>query len=206
MRVVIADLKSRDGFVNKDTIVGGFGSRFRGFTWTTRWIERVRTIYQNVPSIHSAYLAAIFSSAGHEVIFTDERPVDGDLGLVLTSIVDYRHEIRWAEQARRSGMRVGFFGAMATHATKELENHADFVIKGEPEAAAQRLAQANTWRECRLVRRLSTWIPCHFPRGTCWLTRGRHTLSDDPCCRRGAHSLSFRAGVVRNFVPTARIA
>ena len=141
MRVVIADLKSRDGFVNKDTIVGGFGSRFRGFSWTTRWIERVRTIYQNVPSIHSAYLAAIFSSAGHEVIFTDERPVDGDLGLVLTSIVDYRHEIRWAEQARQSGMRVGFFGAMATHATKELQNHADFVIKGEPEAAAQRLAQ-----------------------------------------------------------------
>jgi len=141
MRVVIADLKSRDGFVNKDTIVGGFGSRFRGFSWTTRLIERVRKIYQNVPSIHSAYLAAIFSSAGHEVVFTDEQPVDGDLGLVLTSIVDYRHEIRWAEDARQRGMHVGFFGAMATHATERLQNHADFVIKGEPEAAAQRLAQ-----------------------------------------------------------------
>jgi radical SAM superfamily enzyme YgiQ (UPF0313 family) len=142
MRVVIADLKGRDGFVNKDTIVGGYGARFRGFSWTTRLIERVRKIYQNVPSIHCAYLAAIFESAGHEVVFTDEQLVDGDLGLVLTSIVDYRHEIRWAEEARRrSGMRVGFFGAMATHVTQELQNHADFVIKGEPEAAALRLAQ-----------------------------------------------------------------
>jgi radical SAM superfamily enzyme YgiQ (UPF0313 family) len=141
MRVVIADLKSRDGFVNKDTIVGGYGARLRGFSWTTRLIERVRKIYQNVPSIHCAYLAAIFSSAGHEVVFTDEQPADGDLGLVLTSIVDYRHEIRWADDARRRGMHVGFFGAMATHVTEVFKDHADFIIKGEPEAAAQRLAQ-----------------------------------------------------------------
>lgn len=141
MRVVIADLKSRDGFVNKDTIVGGYGGRLRGFSWTTRLIERVRKIYQNVPSIHCAYLAAIFSSAGHEVVFTDEQPLDGDLGLVLTSIVDYRHEIRWAEDARRRGMHVGFFGAMATHVTEVLQERADFILKGEPEAAALRLAQ-----------------------------------------------------------------
>src|SRR5262245_17315532 len=140
MRVVIADLKSRDGFVNKDTIVGGFGSRFRGFSWTTRLIERVRKIYQNVPSIHSAYVAAILSLAGHEVLFTDEKLIDGDVGLVLSSIVDYRNEIRWAEKARQSGMRVGFFGAMASHSPGVFENHADFVIKGEPEAAVQRLA------------------------------------------------------------------
>ena len=63
MRVVIADIKGRGGFVNKDTVVGGYGSRFRGFSWTTRWIERVRKLYQNVPSIHAAYLAAIFANA-----------------------------------------------------------------------------------------------------------------------------------------------
>jgi len=141
MRVVIADLKSREGFVNKDTIVGGYGARLRGFSWTTRLIERVRKVYQNVPSIHCAYLAAIFSAAGHEVVFTDEELVDGDLGLVLTSIVDYRNEIRWADDARRRGMHVGFFGAMATHVSELLQEHADFIIKGEPEAAAQRIAQ-----------------------------------------------------------------
>src|SRR4029077_20344557 len=112
MRVVLADLKSTDGFVNKDTIVGGFGSRFRGFSWTTRWIERLRKFYQNVPSVHAGYLAAIFAAKGHEVVFTDGLLVDGDLALVLTSIVDFRNEIRWAQQAKtRFGMRTGFFGA-----------------------------------------------------------------------------------------------
>lgn len=141
MRVVIADLKGRGGFVNKDTIVGGYGSRFRGFTWTTRWIERVRKLYQNIPSIHAGYLAAIFAGAGHEVQVTDEKVVDGDLALVLSTIVDHRHEIEWAEEARlKFGMRVGFFGAVATHVPELLEDHADFVIKGEPEHAAMRLA------------------------------------------------------------------
>lgn len=142
MRVVLADLRSNDGFVNKDTIVGGFGARFRSFSWTTRWIERVRKLYQNVPSVHAAYLAAIFSSEGHDVVFTDGPLVEGDVGLVLTSIVDYRNEIRWAVEARRQfGMRVGFFGAMATHASEVFDGHGDFIIKGEPEDAALRLAK-----------------------------------------------------------------
>src|SRR5262249_60555525 len=37
MRVVIADIKGRGGFVNKDTVVEGYVSRLRGFSWTTRW-------------------------------------------------------------------------------------------------------------------------------------------------------------------------
>lgn len=82
MRVVIADLKGRGGFVNKDTIVGGYGSRFRGFSWTTRWIERVRKLYQNMASIHTGYLAAIFEQAGHEVKITREEFVEGDIALM----------------------------------------------------------------------------------------------------------------------------
>src|SRR5262245_28533472 len=116
MRVVIADLVGKRGFVNKDTIVGGFGARFHGFSFTTRWIERMRRLYQKVPSVHAAYLAAIFESAGHEVVFTQGPLVEGDMALVLTSIVDYRHEMQWADSARRRGIRVGLFGAMATHA------------------------------------------------------------------------------------------
>src|SRR5438045_8955852 len=98
MRVVIADIEGRGGFVNKDTIVGGFGSRFRGFSWTTRWIERLRKHYQNVPSVHAAYLAAIFAAKGHEVIFTDGPGVERDLALLLASIVDFRHEILWSQR------------------------------------------------------------------------------------------------------------
>jgi anaerobic magnesium-protoporphyrin IX monomethyl ester cyclase len=141
MRVVIADIKGRGGFVNKDTVVGGYGSRFRGFSWTTRWIERARKLFQNVPSIHAGYLAAIFEQAGHSVRVTRDEFVDGDIALILSSLVDYRHEIEWAKEAkRRYGMRVGFFGAPATHMPELLENHADFLIKGEPEQAAIRIA------------------------------------------------------------------
>src|SRR5215471_16550906 len=140
MRVVIADLASDRGFVNKDTIVGGFGSRFQGFSWTTQWIERARKTFQNVTSVHAAYLAAIFGSAGHEVTFTEGPIPEGDLGLVLTSIVDYRAELAWADNARRKGLKVGLFGAMATHATDVVSGHSDFIIKGEPEHAVQRLA------------------------------------------------------------------
>jgi radical SAM superfamily enzyme YgiQ (UPF0313 family) len=141
MRVVIADLKGRGGFVNKDTVVGGYGSRFQGFSWTTRWIERARKLFQNVPSIHSGYLAAILEQAGHDVRITTEEYVDGDIALVLSSLVDYRHELEWARQSkRRFGMRVGFFGAVATHMPELLQDDADFLIKGEPEQAAMRIA------------------------------------------------------------------
>jgi radical SAM superfamily enzyme YgiQ (UPF0313 family) len=142
MRVVIADLKGRGGFVNKDTVVGGYGSRFQGFTWTTRWIERVRKLFQNVPSIHAGYLAAIFNNAGHEVRITSDEVLDGDVALVLSSLVDYKHEVEWAQEAKRKHgrMRVGFFGAPATHMPELLQDYADFLIKGEPEQAAMRIA------------------------------------------------------------------
>jgi hypothetical protein len=94
MRVVLADLKGRGGFVNKDTVVGGYGSRFRGFSWTTRWVERARKLYQNVPSIHVAYLAAIFADAGHDVRITHEKAVEGDVALVLSSM-------RWNGRKKR---------------------------------------------------------------------------------------------------------
>jgi radical SAM superfamily enzyme YgiQ (UPF0313 family) len=142
MRVVIADLNGRVGFVNKDTVVGGYGSRFRGFSWTTRWIERVRRFFQKVPSIHAGYLAAIFEAAGHDVRITTEEHVEGDVSLILSSLVDYKHEVEWAREAKRqfSRMRVGFFGAPATHMPELLQDAADFVIKGEPENAAFRIA------------------------------------------------------------------
>jgi radical SAM superfamily enzyme YgiQ (UPF0313 family) len=142
MRVVIADIKGRGGFVNKDTVVGGYGSRFRGFSWTTRWFERVRKLFQHVPSIHAGYLAAIFDKAGHEVRITNEELLDGDIALVLSSLVDYKHELEWAQQVKTKypRMRVGFFGAPATHMPELLQDQADFLIKGEPEQAAMRIA------------------------------------------------------------------
>lgn len=141
-RVVIADLKAKGaGFVNKDTIAGGYGSRFHGDSVTTRFALILRCIFHNVPSIHAGYLAAIFTQAGHKVVVThDDKKVDGDIGLVLTSLVDYRHERDWAMAARSRGMRVGFFGTPATHLPELFAGAGDFIIQGEPEAAALKIA------------------------------------------------------------------
>src|SRR5713226_5402703 len=107
--VVIADLRAKHGSVSKDTVAGGYGSRFRGDSVTTRFAKNVRRAFLNLPSIHTGYLAAIFADAGHKVVVTrDDKPVEGDLALVLTSLVDYRHEVEWAEKVKARGTKVGF--------------------------------------------------------------------------------------------------
>lgn len=140
LRIVIADLKGRGGFVNKDTVAGGYGSRLYGDSFATRFAAKLRHIFQNVSSIHAGYLAAIFAREGHEVVFTRDKQVDGDLALILTSLVDYRHELAWARESRARGLKIGFFGTPATHLPELFAETGDFIIKGEPEAAAIRIA------------------------------------------------------------------
>ena len=144
--IVIADLQGRRGSVSKDTVAGGYGSRFPGDSVTTRFAKNVRRLFFSLPSIHTAYLAAIFAEAGHKVVVTrDDKPIDGDLALVLTSLVDYRHEREWALAARARGMRVGFFGTPATHLPELFSDAGHFVISGEPEATAIGLAKGEQW-------------------------------------------------------------
>ena len=113
----------------------------------TRLAKNARRVFLNLPSIHVGYLAAIFGAAGHDVIVTrNDRPVDGDLALVLTSLVDYRHERDWAIAARQRGMTVGVFGAPATHLPELFTDAADFVVRGEPEAVATGIANGDQWR------------------------------------------------------------
>ena len=139
--IILADLKGRRGYVNKDTVAGGYGSRFRGHSFVTRFEKNVRRIFQNVPSIQMGYLAAIFAAAGHKVVFTrDDKLLDGDLAIVLSSLVDYRHETEWDEKAKARGLKVGFVGTAATHLPELFNSAGDFIISGEPEAAAIRIA------------------------------------------------------------------
>lgn len=91
-----------------------------------------------------AYLAAIFARQGHEVVFTRKELPEGDLALVLSSLVDYRQETGWAREARRRGVRVGFVGLACSKLPELFRDHADFLIMGEPEAAAFRLAAGET--------------------------------------------------------------
>ena len=141
MRVALADLKGRGGFVSKDTVAGGYGSRFRTFSRTTAWFHRFKSQYHFAPSVHLAYIAAILADAGHEVLSTDGAPVDADLAIVLSSLVDYRNETEWADRMRARGVRVGFVGLTASKMPQLFADHADFIIDGEPEEAAFRLAR-----------------------------------------------------------------
>jgi radical SAM superfamily enzyme YgiQ (UPF0313 family) len=137
---VLADLKAQSGFVNKDTVAGGYGSRFRADSVMTRLAKNIRFVFQNLPSIQLGYVASILARAGHKVVYTRGEQVKGDVALVLSSIVDHKHECTWAEQARKNGMRVGFLGTTATHMPELFEASADFVVCGEPETACLELA------------------------------------------------------------------
>jgi len=106
----------------------------------TRIAKNIRSVFQNLPSIQIGYLASILSQAGHKVVYTQGEQVKGDVALILSSIVDYRHERSWAQQASQNGLRVGFFGTTATHLPELYEDAGDFVICGEPETACFQLA------------------------------------------------------------------
>src|SRR5580765_5169647 len=144
MKVVLADLQSDRGFVSKDTVVGGYGSRFEPFSRVTGIIAYVKRQFHDVPSVHMAYIAAILARAGHEVVWTrgDLSAADGaDVALVLSSIVDYKAETAWADSLRARGVKVGFIGITASKMPQLFEDHCDFILNGEPEAAVMRLAQ-----------------------------------------------------------------
>ena len=106
----------------------------------TRLAKNIRFVFQNLPSIQLGYVASILASAGHKVVYTRGEQVKGDVALILSSIVDYKHECEWAERARENGMRVGFLGTTATHLPELFDDAGDFVISGEPETACLALA------------------------------------------------------------------
>jgi len=91
-----------------------------------------------------AYLAALAAEKGHNVSWTRDAPIDGDVALVLSSLVDYRHETAWADGMRRRGVRVGFVGLAASKLPHLFADHADFIVAGEPEAAVRRLMGGDT--------------------------------------------------------------
>jgi radical SAM superfamily enzyme YgiQ (UPF0313 family) len=120
--------------------VGGYGSRLEPFTRVTSVVAQIKRRFHDVPSVHMAYAAAILARAGHEVRWTRGEPVDGDVALVLSSLVDYRNETDWADRMRARGVKVGFVGITASKLPHLFQPHADFLVNGEPESAVMRLA------------------------------------------------------------------
>src|SRR5437879_6133940 len=141
MRVLLADLKSYRGFVSKDTVVGGYGSRLDPFSRVTAVMAYLKKKFHDVPSVHMAYIAAILARAGHEVKWTRGDVIDADVALVLSSLVDHKSETAWADTMRARGVKVGFIGITASKMPELFSDHADFIFNGEPEAAVLRVAQ-----------------------------------------------------------------
>src|SRR5207247_2753030 len=143
MRVVLADLKSNRGFVSKDTVVGGYGSRLQPFSRVTSVAAYLKKQFHDLPSVHMAYIAAILARAGHDGRWTRGDRVEGDIALVLSSLIDYRNETAWADRMRSRGVTVGFIGITASKMPQLFADHSDFILNGEPEAGAMRLAQGD---------------------------------------------------------------
>jgi anaerobic magnesium-protoporphyrin IX monomethyl ester cyclase len=140
MRIVLADLESADGFVSKDTVAGGYGTRLRPFSRVTSIVSAMKRRLHALPSVQLGYIAAICADAGHDVVFTTGEAVDGDVVVVLTSLVDHRREAMWGQAQRARGMRVGFVGLAASKMPQLFEQFGDFTVAGEPEHAMLQLA------------------------------------------------------------------
>ena len=144
MRIVLTDLKGGEGFISKDTVAGGYGSRLRPFSKVTDVVSWVKRQFHDLPSLHLAYAAALARRAGHAVVASDGGLVDGDVAIVLSSLVDYRRKTAWANAIRARGVRVGFIGLASQKLPQLFRGSADFIICGEPEAALQRLVAGET--------------------------------------------------------------
>src|SRR5262245_12830078 len=164
MRIVLADLKSSRGFVSKDTVVGGYGSRLDPFSRVTAVISYLKKQFHDLPSVHMAYIAAILDRAGHDVVWTRGEPIEGDVALVLSSLVDFRNETAWADDMRARGVKVGFLGITASKMPELFQDHCDFIFSGEPEAATMRLGRGDVPRGIVVSEQINDLDSLPFPR------------------------------------------
>ena len=140
MRIVLADLKATDGFVSKDTVAGGYGSRFRPFSRVTSVIGALKKHFHDRRASDGVCRRA-GGARGTRGGAIAKRARRADL-LVLSSLVDYRRETVWAEKMR-ARHAFGFIGLAASKLPQRcsvggLRHH------GEPEAALARLFQGET--------------------------------------------------------------
>src|SRR4029077_6419160 len=129
------------GVVSKDRVGGGYGSRLDPFSRVTGVIAYLKKQFHDVPSVHMAYIAAILARAGHDVRWTRGDFLDGDVALVLSSLVDHKAEAAWADRMRARGVKVGVIGITAAKMPELYAGHSGFLLNGHPEAAVMRMAR-----------------------------------------------------------------
>ena len=148
MKVLLLSIKaaSRRKCVNKD-LAGGMGTgTWVGNSIRARVFEWVKKKNVVLPEIATPYLAAIFKKNGWIVRFfddADEENIPGeaaDLVLIPVSIVDCEHERLVIRRLKKQGYYIGVYGTFASVMPEFFLAEADFVIKGEPEAGALKIA------------------------------------------------------------------
>jgi len=165
--IVLADLKAKNGFVNKNTVAGGLrfalSSRFSDDSCGNECPPASSIIAKHTRWLPGGYL----SQAGHKVVYTRGEQVEGDIALVLTSVVDYKHERSWAEQARQNGLRVGFFGTPATH-MPDCSKTQETLLFAASRKRLHQLADGESFERTGFEFSLDAWIRCRSRVGT-WL-------------------------------------
>jgi hypothetical protein len=111
MKITLLEIRTdKKQCVNKD-FMGGYGWVFNaGDSFRASLINKVKKWGEHLPIMSLGYLASIFHNNGHSVEHLVNKVPDSDLVIISSSMVDYKHEIRWADEIRGKGIKVGFFG------------------------------------------------------------------------------------------------
>jgi len=156
------DVRVDRGFVSKDTVAGGFGSRLRPFSKVTRVVAGLKRHFHDLPSVHLAYCAAI-ARRGHEL--PSPPPLSTATSHRAVVARDYRRERPGHGRCGRRGVARRLHRARRQMLPQLFDADADFIIDGEPEAAMMRLARASAERPrqepelSNLTHCLPWWIP-----------------------------------------------
>ena len=86
MRIVLADIKGGDGFISKDTVVGGYGSRLKPFSKVTRVVAHM--LPAPVSSTTTQALQTFASAPGvlgNPNVFKDPAKLRQRLGMLIAA-------------------------------------------------------------------------------------------------------------------------
>ena len=146
MQIVLLDLAPEGRYHIYKDLAAGFGTKLIvGKSWRAKMLEWAKRRFVRLPLVNYGYLAGIFRAAGHEVKYVrnDLKAAAGaDVVITSSSLVDFHGERRALQELKRLGSAcVGIIGPTASLFPDQYLELADFVVVGEPEAAAQHLAE-----------------------------------------------------------------
>src|SRR3989338_1983127 len=142
-KVALIEVKPvQNGYIAKE-MAGGLGKKIKlkdGVFGSL--LTRYLTTFFNAPPIVLAQLSAVCRQHHHEVLAfhtaaIQEIDADVDIAIVLSSMVDYRNEVRFIQELKnaRLQIRAVVVGSFGSAMPQIYEGAADCVIQGDPEVA-----------------------------------------------------------------------